>query len=307
MKTQKIFGLLAVLFISIFSSCSSDSEGTPITTSSFSANIDGQAWQAIENGVYASVSSVDTGEGTQNVLQLIAAKMDQSTVTIQFPIDNLTEGTYNFTGESAGMLSYSNLSSFSLFSSSAANGNFSITISEVNLTDNTISGTFSGTVYDLMESGASKEITNGVFENISYGETGIYSNGYMNLSKNSSNVFTMSDEDPTNSKIMILESDIDNSITVNGYALTTNANFGIYSVKFPKDATPGTYAITANGDYTAAYAGNEAEEFTVSNGSVTIVSHIGNTVKATFNYTAVQGGISINVTNGELEITHLDN
>ncbi len=306
MKTQKILGLIALLFITILSSCSSDDGGNSTVTSSLTAKIDGQSWNSIQGGVYASLSSVDTEEGIQNVLQITAAKMDQTTIMLQFPIDNLTEGTYTFTGDAAGMLSYSALSSFSLFSSSAENGTFTVTLSEVNLTDNTITGTFSATVYDIMGSGTSKEITNGVFQNIDFGTTGVYSNGYMSVAKNNGDVFTMSDENPATSKILIIESSIDDSITVNGYALTTNANFGIYSVTFPKNTTPGTYEITTDGNYKAAYAGNEADDFTVSNGSITIVSHVGNTVKATFSYTAVKGATTINVSQGELEVTHLD-
>lgn len=306
MKTQKILGLVALFFITILSSCSSDDGGNSTVNSSLSAKIDGQPWNSIQGGVNASLSSVDTEEGTQNVLQIIAAKMDQTTMTLQFPIDNLTEGTYTFTGDSAGMLSYSELSTFSLYSSSSENGSFTVTISEVNLTNNTITGTFSGTVYDIMESGSSKEITNGVFQNVDFGTTGVYSNGYMSVAKNNGDVFTMSDENPTASKILIIESSFDNSITVNGYALTTDANFGIYSVTFPKNTTPGTYEITTDGDYKAAYAGNEAEDFIVSIGSITIVSHVGNTIKATFSYTAVKGTTTINVSQGELEVTHLD-
>lgn len=302
MKTQKIFGLMALFFFTTFLSCSSDSDGGSTTSSSLSAKIDGQTWNAITNGVVANVSNLDDEGIPKKVLQIIAAKADQSTITLQFPIDNLIEGTYTFDGEGAGMISYSNIAQFSIYNSSATEGTVTVTLTNVNLTDGTISGTFSGTVYDIMGSGASKTITNGTFQNVVFNTTGIYSNGSMSLAKNNGSVFTMSEASPTNSKILILESSLDNSVTVNGNALVLGADFGIYSVNFPKDATPGTYAITANGAYKAGYAGNEAEDFTVSSGSITIVSHEGNTVKATFNYTAIKGATTVTVSQGTLEI-----
>ncbi|WP_432670288.1 DUF6252 family protein [Flavobacterium sp. SM2513] len=308
MKTKFSFGVLALFFFATFLSCSSDSDGNSTANASISANIDGQSWSSIQNGVTATVTSLEDEGITKNVLQVIAIKADQSTITLQLPIDSLVEGTYTFDSESSGMLSYSNLTAFSFYSSGAApQGTFSITISNVNLTQNTISGTFSGTVYDMMDSGDSKQITNGVFQNVKFGTTGVYSNGYMSLSKNNGGVFTMSDANSENSKILIIESSIDNSVNVNGYSLSIDNDFGIYAVTFPKNVTPGTYAITTNGDFKAAYANpNDEGDYTVSNGSITIVSHVGNTVKATFTFTATLGAATVNVSQGELEVTHLD-
>ncbi|CAM4098605.1 DUF6252 domain-containing protein [Flavobacterium antarcticum] len=306
MKTQKFIGLLSFLLIATFTSCSSDSDGTAVANSTVSAKIDGQNWQSIPNGVNITVTSVEDEGVSQNVLQMVATSANLTVLTLQFPINNLVEGTYTFQGDQAGMLSYTDLSSFSLYGSSAENGTLSVTISNVNLAQKTLSGTFSGTLYDLMESGASKQITNGTFQNVKFETAGIYSNGSMSLSKNGNPNFIISANDEANSKILIGENSVDNSITVNGYALKTDNNFGIYSVKFPKDATAGTYPITATGDYQASYAGNEADDFTVSTGSVTIVSHVGNVVKANFNYTAKKGNITVTVSDGSFEITHLD-
>ena len=308
MKTKFSFGVLALFFFTSLLSCSSDSDGNSTASSSISAKIDGQTWNSIQGGVTASVTSLDDEGITKNVLQVIAIKADQSTLTLQLPIDNLIEGTYTFDSESSGMLSYSNLTALSFYSSGAApEGTFSITISNVNLTQNTISGTFSGTVYDFTESGDSKQITNGVFQNVKFGTTGVYSNGYMSLSKNNGGVFTMSDATPGSSKILIIESSIDNSVNVNGYSLSIDNNFGIYRVTFPKDVTPGTYDFTANGDFKAAYSNsNEEQDYAVSSGSITIVSHVGNTVKATFSFTATLGASTVNISQGELEVTHLD-
>lgn len=306
MKTQKTIGLLSLFLISLFTACSSDSNENSVANSSVSATIDGQSWQSIQNGVSAILTSVDDEGITKNVLQLIAVKEDQSILTLQFPINNLTEGTYSFQGDGAGMLNYTDFGTLSLFSSSAPAGTFVITISDVNLTENTLSGTFSGTLFDAMQSGISKEITNGVFTNVQFESAGIYSNGSMSVAKNNGTVFTMSDESSTDSKIIIAESSIDNSITVTGYALATDANFGIYSVQLPKNTTPGTYDITSEGLYQAAYAGNEAEDFAVLAGSITIVSHVGNTIKATFNYTATKGAVTVTVSQGAFEITHLN-
>lgn len=305
MKNTKTLGLLTLLFIILFYSCSSDSEGgSSSSQTSMSAKIDGQVWKSLPQGVQASIISIDDDNEMINVLQLMGAST-QSTVSFQFPISSLTEGTHTFYANSPAVLSLSNFTNFEMFNSSE-DGMFKVTITNVNTTQNTISGTFSGTIYDSMGSGQSKSITDGVFNNINVESLGFYSNGYMKLSKNNNAVFSMNDEESGNSKIMILENSLNNSITVNGSSLKTNADFGTYSITFPKDITPGTYQITASGDIQAQYSGNEYTEFSVSNGTFTVISHTGNTVKATFSYSAFSPITTINISQGELEITHLD-
>ncbi|WP_026705560.1 DUF6252 family protein [Flavobacterium soli] len=303
---KKITGLLAVILFTTFQSCSSDDSGENTTPSAtISANIDGQAWQSLSGGAAASVTTVDMDGVSTMVLQIIAAKMDQSSVTLQFPISNLSTGTYTFEGDMPGSMSYiPSLSSFNMFSSAEDGGSFTVTLTEVNTAEGTISGTFSGTLVDFMGS-QTIEVTNGVIENVSLESANLYSNGSMSLSKNGGGVFTINAGDDNGNALWILENSMDNSIAVTGYQTALNNDFGIYRIELPKDVEPGTYSLTDSG-FDASYVGNDDNEYALTQGSITVVSHNGNTIVATFNYTASYNGTNVTITQGSLEFEHLD-
>jgi|GEM_PF-3471288 len=303
---KKITGLLALVLFTALSSCSSDSDGDNTSANgSISATIDGQAWASINGGAIASVTNAQFGDNDALVLQIIAMKSDQSTVTMQFPITNLSTGTFTFTGDAMGQLSYlGSFSNMNMFSSAEDNGSFTITLTEVNTETNKISGTFSGTLVDFMGT-ETIEVTNGVISNVTFGNTDLHSNGSMAFSKNGSPV-TLTDNPEAGTSLWIYESSFNNSITVTGASTTLDNNFGIYAITLPKDAAPGTYSLTSSEDFSAAYSGSNEQEYNITQGNITIVSHVGNKIIATFNYTASYNGNTINITNGQLTFDHLD-
>jgi len=303
---KKITVLLALALFIAITSCSSDSDGDSTSSSgSISATIDGQPWASINGGAIASVTNAQVGDSDALVLQIIAVKADQSTVTMQFPITNLSTGTFTFTGDAVGQLSYlGSFSSMNMFSSAEDNGSFTITLTQVNTEANTISGTFSGTLVDLMGS-ETIEVTNGVINNVTFGNTDLHSNGSMTLSKNGSPV-TLTDNSEAGTSLWIYESSFNNSITITGASMILDNNFGIYAITLPKDATPGTYSLTSSGEYSAAFSNSNEQEYNITQGSITIVSHVGNKIVATFNYTANYNGNTVNITNGQLTFEHLD-
>ena len=305
---KKITGLLSVILMSALFSCSSDNNEnnipTPTPSSSLSATIGGNAWASIDGGAIASVTEMDVEGENVSMLQIVAIRMDQTTLTMQFPIDNLSEGTYTFSGEFAGgLLSYiPSMTGTNVYTSSAIGGSFTVTITDLNLETGTLSGTFSGTLQDMMGSGESIVITNGSINAIQIISSSMHSNGTMSLSKNNNPLFTMDATSNDGKYLLIFESP--ETISLSGFNNTLDADFGIYNLNFPNDITPGTYSLTANSNYTAEYNNSSDDIFDTTNGSLTITSHDGNVITGTYNYTATNGTETVTITNGSFEITH---
>jgi hypothetical protein len=298
---KKITALFALVLLTSLVSCSSDSDGdSSVPSGTMSATIDGQPWQSINGGALANL--VDGFDGL--ALQIVAMKTDQSSVTMQFPINNLTTGTHVFGADSAGQLSYvSSFTDMTMYTSAEGNGSFTVTITDVNTEAGTISGTFSGTLIEMMGT-ESIEVTNGTMNNITLKNTSVYSNGSMTLTKNGGAPFTMIDNPQQGTTLYILQSTLNNTISITGSSMVANDSFGIYNITIPIDVTPGTYSLTSDNGFGAAYGAGNNGEYDVTSGNITIVSHVGNTIVATFNFTA-QGPNTVNITNGQLTFEHL--
>ena len=123
-------GLLAVA-ASLFS-CSSDSDSNSNVTGtgSITAKIDGQSWASMTNGAVADVMQMDTSDGLGTMLQIIGTKADGSALTIQFPVSSLNPGTYTFTPDSDGLISYINPTTLEIYTSSETGGSFTLNITE---------------------------------------------------------------------------------------------------------------------------------------------------------------------------------
>lgn len=301
---KKITAVLTLALFTTLTSCSSDDSGASTSAGSISATIDGQAWQSISGGAIATLVNNQFGSENGTVLQIVAMQADQSSVTMQFPIANLTEGTYTFTEDMAGQLSYmASFSGVNIFSSANENGSFTITITDVNNEAGTLSGTFSGTVVDFMGT-QTVAITNGVINNVSFANTDIYTNGSMTLTNNG-NTVTMDGSSGLGISLWIMESDLSNTISVTGTYTALDNSFGIYNLSFPKDVAPGTYSLTSEEGFSAGFA-NSDPDYNVTEGSITIVSHVGNTIVATFNFYADNSLNGVNITNGQLTFEHHD-
>ena len=134
MKTK----LFQVLFISMslfFGSCSrSNDTEIPVEVNNnqtITANIDGVAWSSIQGGAIANLSNVSTGNQSQSVIQIIGLKMDQTSITMQLPLNTISVGTHNFDSNDSGNLTYS--SGNQIFSSLENTGNFTLNITNFNV------------------------------------------------------------------------------------------------------------------------------------------------------------------------------
>ena len=303
----KLLKLLAFLLSFFLFSCSNNGNSTeePTPSSSITANINGVSWASISNGATANVSTSSSGGSNQTVLQIIGLKIDLSAISIQFPISNLTVGTYNFGPNGNGLLSYttSNANISDFYTNSQAGTSFSVTLTEVNFTTGIISGTFSGTLKNT--NGQNVTITNGSINSVLFTSSSFYNNGTMSLKKNNGATITM-DGDSTDGKfVMISQNTAVNAIQVIGYYNVLDANFGSYTVSFPKNVTPGTYNVLTSSGYNLGISNtNGTAAYNTISGTITITSHNGNIVIGTFNYQANNGTQTVTISNGNFNITH---
>lgn len=302
---KKIMGLLSLVLISATFSCSSDSDSDNNQTPSpsITATVNGQSWASMTGGALANLAQINVPEGSMTVLQIIGAKEDMSSLSLQFPIDNLAVGTYNFNNDEAASLTYSTPGGANVYTSFHETGTFSITISEVNISAGTISGTFTGTLLDF--EGNSMAVSNGIINSVSIISTDLYSNGSMSLSRNGGAAFTM-DANQTDSKyLMIHQNSTTETISLMGYNSSSTADAGVYNLNLPENAPVGTYDLTAGQAFSAGIGNSENQApFNVTSGSVTVTSHNGNNLAGTFSFTASNGTTTVTISNGSFNITH---
>ena len=294
---KKIISLIACFVI--LTSCSSDSSDESSLTGSITATIDGQNWSS--SIAVAAVQSVNFDEINGSVLQILGTASNSSSLAINIPLQNLSTGTYTFNGFDAdGNLSYNTMDDS--YSSDETDGTFTLTISSYNIANGTISGTFSGTLIGF-DTPTEISVTNGTFNNITVISQQLYSNGNMSLKLNSGNVFNMDTDNSDGKYLMIQQVSEANKIVVYGYNTNLGADYGIYSIMIPENATVGSHTIDGN-NYDAGFNNNSNIDYTTTGGTINITSHSGNTIVGTFNFTATGNSQTMTISQGNFSITY---
>ena len=294
---KKIISLIACFVI--LTSCSSDSSDESSLTGSITATIDGQNWSS--NIAVAAVQSVNFDEINGSVLQILGTASNASSLAINIPLQNLSVGTYTFNGFDAdGNLSYNTMDDS--YSSDETNGTFTLTISSYNIANGTISGTFSGTLIGF-DTPTEISVTNGTFNNITVISQQLYSNGTMSLKLNSGSIFNMDTDNSDGKYLMIQQVSEANKIIVYGYNTNLGADYGIYSIMIPENATVGSHTIDGN-NYDAGFNNNSNIDYTTTGGTINITSHSGNTIVGTFNFTATGNSQTMTISQGNFSITY---
>ncbi|UGS21972.1 DUF6252 family protein [Flavobacterium cyclinae] len=295
---KKIISLIACL--AILTSCSDDSsDDSSATSGSITATIDGQNWRS--NIAIAAVQTVNFNGLNGSVLQILGTASNSSTLAINIPLQNLATGTYTFSGfDAEGNLSYNTMDDS--YSSDETGGTFTITISSYNSSNGTISGTFSGTLIGF-DTPTQMTLTNGSFNNISIVSQQLFSNGNISLKLNNGNVFNMDADSSDNLFLMIQQVNEANKIVIYGNNTNLGADFGVYSIMIPKNATVGSHTIDGN-NYDAGFNNNSNIDYTTNGGTINITSHIGNTIVGTFNFTATGNSQTMTISQGNFSITH---
>ncbi|HLP64357.1 hypothetical protein [Flavobacterium sp.] len=291
------------LFLSIFSllltSCSSDSSDEP-ANGGITASINGAQWSS--DVAVANIADVNTGDINSTALQIVGTKMDMSIITIQLPMTTIAEGNSTYNSDSNAMMTYVPSNSDELYTSLETGAQFNLNITDINLSNGTLTGTFSATLKNF--TGETVTITNGTINAIMIIGTQFYSNGTMSLSRNGSAAFTMDNDNTDGKYVLITENSVENSVGVFGHNATLSPEFGTYYLQFPKTVTPGTYNLVTTNGFGAGFANDSQTEYNVTSGTLTVTSHNGNTVVGTFSFSANNGAQTVNVTNGNFSITH---
>ncbi len=294
---KKIISL--ILCFVVLTSCSSDSSDESSLTGSITATIDGQNWRS--NVAVAAVQSINFGEINGGVLQILGTASNSSSLAVNIPLQNLSVGTYTYNGFDAdGNLSYNTMEDS--YSSDETGGTFTLTINSYNSNNGTISGTFSGTLIGF-DTPTQMSITNGTFSNIRVISQQLYSNGSMSLKLNSGTVFNMDTDNNDGKYLMIQQVSEANKIVVYGYNTNLGADYGIYSIMIPENATVGSHVIDGN-NYDAGFNNDSNIDYTTTGGTINITSHSGNTIVGTFNFTATGNSQTMTISQGNFSITY---
>lgn len=300
---RKFLSFLSLALSVVLFSCSSDSSDAvdTVLSASITATVNGQSWASMPGGATSIISGFDAFGENQTIFNISGFKMDMTVINITIPANTVYEGTFSYDENSSAHLSYS--SEVNSYSSTETGGNFTLTITDYNLEAGTISGTFSGTIFDL--AGNSISITNGQINNVRVMSTNYYSNGTMSLSRNGGASFSMDNNLDDKKFVTIIENSETNQILVNGNNATLTSDFGLYSIGFPNNVIPGTYDLTSDSGFTAGIGNSDSEpEYNLTSGTITITSHNGNTVSGAFNYTVNNGVQTVTISNGSFSITH---
>lgn len=298
-----VVGFLLILIISFGSnSCQKElsidsSDSTIITpnlpndpvSGSFTAKIDGV--QFVANKLAAATRAVNTIAiaGQSNDGQSIVLRVADSGVHVYtLDINSISNaGAYNKNGEVA----YSTNGG-----STAAESGGTLSITSINTTNKTISGTFSIKVYrqtDLTQ----KVVTEGVFNNISYATT--------IPPANTSDTFRVKVDGAQFSVYSITAISVFNMLSISGSDQQVSKTVGI---TMPPDVTPGSYTFTAFGfDYIGQY--NIGTSYlTANSGTLTILEHNKTTkkIRGNFNFSAkeILGSKAAELTEGYFSVTY---
>lgn len=267
--------LLLLFFIGvIFSACKKEYsiENANITTSNFTAVINGTRWAATTGDQGATL--------LQGMVNITGISADSQEISITLT-DTLL-GVHTLTPKSSSLAVYGFIDSSYTTNFSTSQGTDStvaggeVDLTEINTLTKTVSGTFSFKVYRSSD-GEQRTVASGVFSNIPYTST--------LPGSNPGDTVTASIDNSAFTSESIQASVQDNQLTILGS--TSNGAQSIALV-VPTNATVGSHALTATGAYTAIYdflgsnGGNTAAP--VYAGTVNILANNASTSKIRGNF-----------------------
>lgn len=309
MKKISILSALMVFFTAItFIACDTepvdpvlldDIGNTPgETTGSLTVAFNGQTFVATQvTAIY-----------NQGMLSVSGIKVDGSNVeTLSFVVGSPVEGQ-TYTGEEGILFTYSpsmNFTQYSNINLDEEQPSGSLTITDIDTVNHTVSGTFHFTGWwnNEDEDVDPIEFTNGTFTNVSYtggippgtGETG---------DDVLTGVLDGTNFPVANVAVGIADGGLGATISING--LDANQNKIVISMQ--ESLNPGTYNITGNilDDVVGArYVTTSPEAmYMATTGSITINSKTEDRIAGTFTFTATSGEQTVTVTQGTFDVDY---
>ena len=263
------------------------------TTGNFTALIDGVSW-----------SASDTAEGASILLDLInLSGVNANNQQLSIVLNDTLPGTYTLDQSSLSTAVFSDNNTSAAYSSnqgtdtSQAGG--TVTVTGIDRTNKTISGTFSFKLYRDSD-GKQKVFTNGVFNKLPYVDSLPAATGTdsMHASIDGGSWTAQS----------IIASAFSNTITIAGSYSDGSKTIGLV---MPQDITPGSYTLDYTGTtYFGTYSPSVSSGLASSSGTLQILENNNSTrrVRGNFNFTAVDPTNSsaqqYQITNGYFSVTY---
>jgi hypothetical protein len=249
-----------------------------------SATIDGRSWSSTAAG--ATIQ-----DGRIGITGQVVAGGESITLTLA----GTAKGTYSLDAGTSHAGAYQKSSGSQAYLSQYGTGSGgTVTITEIDETNKTISGTFSMTGENAMTN-EKVVITNGKFNKVKYTTTTTPTKNKM-TAKVDGNAW-----EATSVFATVAMGKISISGTKNGA--------GSVGIFVPDDVTAGTYTFSMFGDYVAQYNPNSQTFYGADNGTITITSHdeTARTLKGTFEFDASDfsgGSGSAEITEGSFEVKY---
>jgi len=214
---------------------------------------------------------------------------------VGFQIFDPSVGTFDINAETGEAIVLYDSDISDVESTAYASSSGTLEITELDMANGTVSGTFSGVLQDLFMQEADIQMTNGNFENISFSTDGPTNIGSAVIEGDSfdANIFPVVF---VNGQIQVsLDNDLDEEIVL----------------YFPESISTGTYSVTDGSlveDYSAAYnLGNGGSTTTYhsvpDSGEIIVDSFQNDVVSGTFSFTVENSnGDTISITQGEFTV-----
>jgi hypothetical protein len=276
---KAVLYMVVLAGIGCFFSCRKEYslENGNVQLANFTAQVDGVHWQSAVSTEQASI--------LQGLINITGISSDNQEISMT--LSGTGTGTYQLSLLSTSLATYANIDSPFVYGYTTNSSSFlnqaggQVTITEIDQTDQTISGTFAFNAYRVLD-GKQKTITQGIFTKLPYTTT---------LSTNNNNGDTMTAT--IDAKAWVGKS-IQAAITAGNLTIVGVSADGSQSVGLimPYNTTPGTYPLDGSnlsyiGVYTVLANGNTAGLVSVS-GQVTVTQNNTTTkrISGTFTFTA---------------------
>ncbi|AGC78470.1 hypothetical protein LX97_02795 [Nonlabens dokdonensis] len=295
---KKLIGSLA--FFALLISCTTDIEpldpslnpngsnpgnGNPNTNAVFTATVNGTAY----------VGSIV--EATLNSDGLII-ESEQGNLSLGFQVFDPVVGTFNVDTASSmtgALLVYANEPSNLAWIASTGE----VVITEIDMTNQTVTGTFQGLAQEIFGSDTDRAITNGVFQNIPYttDEGSDMATADVNGMPFVADLFPIGEIN--NRQTIVFDSGLDERI----------------AISVPSNITAGTYPIEnfSGGTYSGYYENDSVNmgaqhDSVAGTGSIVITDRTGDVITGTFDFTATDPNnpsSTFTITNGQFVVEML--
>lgn len=300
MKNKLLIGLFAFISVLNFTSCdvepldpniivpepSDPNDPEPTDPGTFKVDFDGSTYTALTTQVYLSESSI--------MLTALRANGD----SFGFIVDATQIGAYPANQQ---LLAFNPAGSeygyWSVNPDDATANTGTITITEINTTDHTISGTFNFTGYwsNTDETVAPKQFTNGVFTDLPYVSDSPTNDSF--TASIDGTAFTAGD-------VLTAETTVEGTSFISvagqsaGTAITVSVKSGI---------TTGSYTITgspAADQVQVVFTNAAGNGGLATSGTVTVTQITADRVTGTFSATVVDGTETFQITNGTFDAAY---